>query len=79
MADTIRIDFSDLKAMREVMDKYHTTETMLFGKTEEGEMTTTSIYKDKIVHVTYQNNHWIRKNIYHRDGTVEELFEGKWE
>ena len=76
---TIKIDFQDLDAMRELMDKYHTTETMLFGKNDEGEMTTTSIFEDKIVHETYQNNHWIRKNILHRDGTIEEMYPGKWE
>ena len=79
MANPIRIDFSDLKAMREVMDKYHTTETMLFGKTEDDEMTLTSIFEDKIVHTTYQNNHWIRISILHRDGEIEELYDGKWE
>lgn len=76
---TIKIDFQDLDAMRELMDKYHTTETMLFGKNDEGEMTATSIFEDKIVHETYQNNHWIRKNILHRDGTIEEMYPGKWE
>ena len=75
----IRIDFSNLKAMREVMDNYHTTDTMLFGESDEGEMTTTSIFEDRIVHVTYQNNHWIRVSILHRDGDIEELYDGKWE
>ena len=40
----IEIDFNNLEAMLEVMDKYHTTETMLFGKSSNGEMTTTSIF-----------------------------------
>lgn len=79
MANTIRIDFQDLPAMRKVMDEYHTTETMLFGKTENDELTLTSIFKDRIVLTTYQNNHWIRVNVLHRDGTIEELYEGKWE
>ena len=75
MSEKIRIDLSDLKAMREVMDKYHTTETMLVGENTEGETTTTSIFKDKIVVVTYQKNGWSRKNILHRDGSSEELYE----
>lgn len=75
----IEIDFNNLEAMLEVMDKYHTTKTMLFGESSDGEMTTTSIFKDRIVHTTYQNNHWIRVNVLHRDGTIEELFDGKWE
>lgn len=79
MADKIRIDFQDLPAMRKVMDQYHTTETMLFGENTEGEMTTTSIFEDRIVMETYQKNHWVRRNILYRDGTCEELFDGKWE
>lgn len=79
MANTIKIDFQDLPAMRKVMDEYHTTETMLFGENTEGEMTTTSIFEDKIVVVTYQNNHWVRKNTLYRDGSMDEMFDGKWE
>ena len=79
MKDTIRIDFSDLEAMCEVMDKYHTTKAMLLGENEDGEMTTTSIFEDEIVLVTFQSNHWVRKNILHRDGTIEEMFDGRWE
>lgn len=76
---SIEIDFTDHDAMCEVMDEYHTTRTMLLGKNEDGEMITASIFEDYIVLVTYQDNHWVRKNIYHRDGTIEELFDGKWE
>ena len=76
---SIRIDFSDRKAMYELMDKYHTTETMLTGESDEGELTLTSIFQDRIVHVTYQNNGWVRVNILYRDGEQEELFDGKWE
>lgn len=75
----IEIDFSDLDSICEAMDKYHETKTMLLGKNADGEMVTTSIFEDHIVLQTFQNNHWIRKNYYYRDGTVEELFEGKWE
>ena len=75
----ITIDFADLDNMREVMEKYHDTETMLVGENTDGEMTLTSIFEDYIVLVTYQNNYWVRKNIFHWDGTVEELFDGKWE
>ena len=77
--NTIRIDFSDRKSMYRLMDELHETDTMLMGESDDGEMTLTSIYKDKIIHTTYQNNHWIRVNILHRDGDIEELFDGKWE
>lgn len=75
----VEIDFSDLESIREAMDKYHTTETALVGKNSNGELITTSIHKDLIVLETFQKNHWVRKNYFHRDGTVEEMFDGKWE
>ena len=75
---TIQIDFSNLKEMRYVMDKYHTLETMLVGETDDGERTHTSIYEDQIIHTTYQNNGWIRVNVLYRDGEIEEFFDGKW-
>lgn len=77
--DNITIDFSNLDSICEAMDKYHATKASLLGKNDAGEMVLTSIYEDQIVLMTYQDNHWIRKNVYHRDGTVEEMFDGKWE
>ena len=74
----VEIDFSDLASIREAMDKYHTTETAMIGRNSDDEMTMVSISKDMVVLETYQKNHWVRKNYYHRDGTVEEMFDGKW-
>ena len=37
-----------------------------------------SVAKDRIDVVTFQSNGWTRRNVYWRDGTTEELFEGKW-
>lgn len=75
----IKIDFSDLNSIREAIDKYHTTETMLIGENDDGETVTISIFGDKVVLVTYQKNRWIRRNIYYYDGSSEELFEGKYD
>lgn len=61
------------------MDKHHTIDTMLCGENSDGEQIHISIHEDAIIALTFQKNHWIRRNIYHRDGTVEELFDGKWE
>lgn len=77
MNDTININPNDLSSLIELMDKYHTTKYMLPGTNELGEHTTASIFKDKIVVVTYQKNGWVRENVYWRDGTREELFKGK--
>ena len=76
---SIIIDPSDFKSMCELMDRYGpTTTTMLFGENEDGEATYTSIFIDRIVVDTHQFNGWVRRNIYWRDGTREELFDGKW-
>ena len=76
---TITIDPSNFKSMCELMDKYgETTKTMLFGKNENGETITTSIFTDHIIVDTQQSNGWVRRNVYWRDGTREELFDGRW-
>lgn len=77
--NTITIDPRDLDSMIEIMDKYHETKTMLPGINEDGERTYASIFEDRIVIETYQKHHWVRKNVYWRDGTREELFDRKWE
>ena len=71
-------DPRDLKAMCRLMDMYGDSEEMKFGVNENGEDTTISIFPDKIVTTTAQLNGWTRKNIYWRDGTREETFDGKW-
>lgn len=75
----ITIDPKNFKSLCELMDKYgETLKTMLFGENEDGETTITSINPDNIVVDTQQSNGWVRRNIYWRDGTREELFDGKW-
>lgn len=77
MNNTININPNDLSFMIGLMDKYNTTKYMLSGTNELGEHITVSIFKDKIVVVTYQKNGWVRENVYWRDGTCEEMFKGK--
>ena len=70
----ITIDFGDLDSIRDAMDNYHHLETMIFGKTQDDELICISIYEDKILTETYQDNGWTRIATYHRDGSVEESF-----
>lgn len=77
--DTILIDPYDLDGLRKIMDEHCHLETMVFGENELGELTAASIFKDQIVVETYQSNGWLRKNIYYRDGSRDEMFNGKWE
>lgn len=75
---TFTFDPTDLRSMCELMDKYGESETMFLGVNTNGEDTTISIATKNIVYVTYQHNGWVRKNIYWRDGTREETFDGRW-
>ena len=75
---TFVFDPTDLKAMCKLMDEYGDSDTMFTGTNTELEDTTISIFHDRIVYVTFQSNGWVRKNVYWRDGTREELFDGRW-
>lgn len=77
-SDYLEIDFSDLPAMRKVMDNYHHLTTMLIGKSDSGEDTYTSVNSDHIVHDTFQKNGWVRRNILWYDGTSEEMYPERW-
>ena len=73
--DQIRIDPSDWEGMLRIMDEHGDSKTMFPGLSEHGEMVLISVFKDRIITNTCQKNGWMRKNIYHRDGTTEELYE----
>lgn len=75
---TFTFDPSDFEAMRNLMDEKGNSNTMFLGVNKNMEDTTVSISPDKIIYVTFQSNGWVRKNVYWRDGTREELFDGKW-
>lgn len=74
---TIHLDPTNFESMVTLMDKYGDSDTLYPGTNENGETVHISIFHDKIVVVTFQKNRWIRKNVYWRDGTREELFEGR--
>ena len=74
----VEINFNNEIQLRELMREYGNSSQMFFGKNEEGEDQQISINFDYIVVDTFQSNHWVRRNIYWEDGTVEETFEGSW-
>lgn len=45
------------------------------GKDEDGNIVIVSIDEELASIRTFQSNGWIRINIYHKDGTNEELYE----
>lgn len=73
------LDPHDWGGLLDIMEEYGDIDQPFFGKDEDLQDVEISVYKDQIIKVTYQNNGWVRKDIYWRDGTVEELFGGKWE
>ena len=73
----IRFDPSDVKAMCELMDRYGLQEYLNIGHNVNGEVVHISIFTDVIVVVTFQKNGWTRKNVYYRDGSSDETFDGK--
>ena len=73
----IRFDPTDLKAMRGLMRRHEELKNILAGENENGESVTISVEAERITTVTLQENGWVRRNIYHFDGTREELFDGR--
>ena len=70
---------SMMELTKELAKNHNGYDTMLVGRNIDEETMELHILSDHIVIVTYQHNHWIRKNYYWTDGTVEEIFDGKWE
>ena len=68
----------DIEFLRGLMNSSDMFDSMLMGKNEEEEDVFVSVNSDDIVVTTYQKNHRVRKKIYYRDGTTEEIFEGIW-
>ena len=75
---TIMIDPADLQSLIDLMDEHGNTNSRFPGTNELGEDTMVSITSEKIVVETNQTNGWVRKNVYWRDGTYEELYDGRW-
>ena len=75
----IELKPSDFNEMVKLMDKYGKADDTYWGRNENDELTWISIYENRIVTLTYQQNGWARENIYHDDGTSEELFLGRYE
>jgi hypothetical protein len=73
-----KFDPCDSAAQRELMDKYGKENAYFVGENINDERITFVISPDKIENTTFQANGGVRQNVYWRDGTVEELYCGKW-
>lgn len=71
----IKFDPNDRESILSLMHEHGNSEYPFFGETESGEVVEISIFEDRIVTRTAQGNGWMRINVYHLDGTCEELYE----
>ena len=76
----INFNSQDWNSIKDTIDKINEIGCMQLGETADGEDITFSVVKDDdgidcLVTEVYQENGWIRKNIYNpNDGIVEELY-----
>ena len=75
---TFTVDPTDFNGLCKVMDEYGDSDVPFGGTNENSESTLISVFKDRIDVTTWQHNGWTRRDVYWRDGTCEELYEGKW-
>lgn len=76
----IKLDTDDRESLVALMDELGSeTDTFYSGANESGETLHISIFPDKINVLVFQDNGWLRRSVYHRDGTSEEIYEGRWE
>lgn len=64
--------------MKTLRNKYGYRKDPFYGVNEDDEPVEIHVSYSQVLIITYQNNHWIRYNVYKEDGTNEEYFEGKW-
>ena len=80
MDKNIKLDTDDLEGMIALMDELGSEpDTIYSGVNERGETLHISIFPDKISVLVFQGNGWLRRSVYHHDGTSEEIYEGRWE
>ena len=76
----IKLDTDDRESLVALMDELGSeTDTFYSGVNESGETLHISIFPDKISVLVFQGNGWLRRSVYHRDGTSEEIYEDRWE
>ena len=71
---SLQVDFSDRLQLASLMRTYGHTDHMFFAENENGESMIISVRPDSVKVETLQRNGWTRINIYHSDGTTEEIF-----
>lgn len=75
----IRFDSSNWEAMQKLCAEHEKYPELLFGKTANDEDFIIEVLPDRIITQVFQENGWVRKNVYHpKEFISEELFEERW-
>lgn len=78
MNETVKIDFTDRKSVKNAMKKYGNLDYALCAENQDGEKQMISISADSVVVRTEQHNGWVRVNVYDENGYLtEEYFDDK--
>jgi len=74
----IVVDSSDWEGLLTLMDNADKYEMPYWGTNSDGETVRISVNSANVTVETDQKNGWTRENVYWRDFTTEELFNGRW-
>ncbi len=74
----ITFDPYDFEDMCKIMDEYGSSDCPFSGMNKNGEDVWISVFYDRITVKIHQRNGWVRINTHWRDGTREEIFDGRW-
>lgn len=66
----ISFDSTDYEGMIQLMEEYGDSEHAFIGETDYGEMIMISINPDNIVTEVFQDNDWVRKEVYSIDPDI---------
>lgn len=76
---TIYFDSNNPALIRSLMEEYGDSKFPFFGENDNGESIEIHICPTSVIHVTYQNNGWIRKDCFDEHGYYEaEMYGGRW-
>ena len=78
-ASELHFNSRDWAAMKQLCEDHEKYPEARFGKTSTHEDIMIEIHPDRIITQVFQQNGWVRKNVYHpQEVTTEELYEERW-
>ena len=69
------LDPRDEKTLIAIMDEYGDSTDAFHGIDDDGKLVLVSVFRDRIIVHSLQDDGQMQEKIFHRDGTSEELYE----